>query len=469
MNKTSITNLTPYLLFFALFTGIIAPSLFSDGMFTDGTMYASIARNLAEGNESFWHLHFSGFEMANFYAHPPLVFFLTSIGYKLFGDSMIVERIYSFSAAVFTGILIALITNTVAKENKKTISVTALFIWLAFPLVLWSYSNNMLENTLAVFVLLSIFFIIKSFNKNRFVMLFFAGLSIFAAFMSKGFPALFVWSVFFFYWLIFRKISFERMLTDSFLLVFFSIVPFFTMVFISKDAFNYFTVYFSEQVLSSFEGTNIAGNRFLILNGLLIELIIPVGVISLLSLISKYKKRKIKFQKQNLQNALLFFLIALSGILPLILSHKQRNFYIVQALPFLAIAFSFIIFDMMNTFSKIYDFFKRKIFKPLSVILFAISLLMIFIFAGKTGRDKDKLHDIYVISDFLPENTNVKLSKSLHSDWSLYAYAERYGKLTVSDRIEANYYLTEKKLFCDTAFQKINLDLKKYTLFQKKQ
>ncbi len=61
-----------YFLFVALFIGILTPSLFTDGMFMDGTIYAVISRNLAEGNGTFWNLYFSDTVFPVFSEHPPL-------------------------------------------------------------------------------------------------------------------------------------------------------------------------------------------------------------------------------------------------------------------------------------------------------------------------------------------------------------------------------------------------------------
>ena len=58
----------------ALFIIISAPLLLANGMFMDGTMYASISRNLAQGLGSFWKLYFSATLYPEFHEHPPLAF-----------------------------------------------------------------------------------------------------------------------------------------------------------------------------------------------------------------------------------------------------------------------------------------------------------------------------------------------------------------------------------------------------------
>ena len=68
--------------------GIVAPSLFSDGMFADGVDNATIARNMANGLGDFWQPHHTNVIAPEFYEHPPLAFGLQSIWFRLLGDSI---------------------------------------------------------------------------------------------------------------------------------------------------------------------------------------------------------------------------------------------------------------------------------------------------------------------------------------------------------------------------------------------
>src|SRR5690606_19575093 len=98
-----------YISVFAIFLGIISPALFSDGMFMDGLIYATIAKNLANGMGSFWYLKFSETFFSAFHEHPPLAMALQSIFFKIFGDSIYVERFYSMGSFLITGYIMVLI------------------------------------------------------------------------------------------------------------------------------------------------------------------------------------------------------------------------------------------------------------------------------------------------------------------------------------------------------------------------
>ena len=95
-----------YIIIFGLFLIICAPTLWSKGMFMDGLYYATISRNLAEGTGSFWQLHFTATSYPIFYEHPPLAMGLQSIFFKIFGDSVYVERFYSLLTFIITGLII---------------------------------------------------------------------------------------------------------------------------------------------------------------------------------------------------------------------------------------------------------------------------------------------------------------------------------------------------------------------------
>ena len=65
---------------------LLLPSMATIGMFMDGTIYAAISRNLAEGVGTMWALHFSAGLFPVFREHPPLVFWLQSFFFRLLGD-----------------------------------------------------------------------------------------------------------------------------------------------------------------------------------------------------------------------------------------------------------------------------------------------------------------------------------------------------------------------------------------------
>jgi len=81
-----------YLAIAALFMLMTGFRLFAEGMFVDGVTYAAISRNLANGLGSFWEPHFSATLDTQFHGHPPLALGMQSLAFRVFGDSLLVER-----------------------------------------------------------------------------------------------------------------------------------------------------------------------------------------------------------------------------------------------------------------------------------------------------------------------------------------------------------------------------------------
>jgi 4-amino-4-deoxy-L-arabinose transferase-like glycosyltransferase len=95
------------------FLGLILPVLIQDGFFMDGLLYTCVAKNQGNGIGSFWFpISDATWNVAGkttFHEHPPLVFGIQSIFFEVLGNSMYVERFYSFLTACITALLIVAI------------------------------------------------------------------------------------------------------------------------------------------------------------------------------------------------------------------------------------------------------------------------------------------------------------------------------------------------------------------------
>ena len=93
MKFSSFTKpqLTFWLMTIIFLSITILGRLIPEGMFVDGLVYSSIARNLAIGKGSFWHLYYC----APFTDHPPLGMSLESFLFMLIGDTYFTEKIFS--------------------------------------------------------------------------------------------------------------------------------------------------------------------------------------------------------------------------------------------------------------------------------------------------------------------------------------------------------------------------------------
>ena len=152
-SKEALKEKLPFYIFIvAIFLILISPYFLSQGMFLDGVVYSTIARNLANGNGTIWDRHYTEILDPHFHSHPPLAMALQSVFYKLFGDHLFIDKLYS----IFTFLLSAIVIVKIWKQLNNNKTWLPLLFWISIPLVTWAATNNVLENTLCIFINLSI-------------------------------------------------------------------------------------------------------------------------------------------------------------------------------------------------------------------------------------------------------------------------------------------------------------------------
>lgn len=458
----------PYLLIvIAIFLGINAPSLFSEGMFMDGLIYAAVSRNLAEGDGTFWFLHFSDTYFQNFHEHPPLAIGGQAIFFKIFGDSIYVERFFSLLMYFVTLILIKKIWECIVNKEHYKLYWLPMFLFSIIGVVGWAYSNNMLENTMTVFVLASYYMTLKSLvelnKKLKYSFLLLAGIMLFLGFLTKGFVALFPLITIVVYGVFSKKITFIQSVFQSIIVLLGLLLPFVFLYFKNNSAINSLSIYFNIQVANSIKNVATVSSRFWILWSFM-EQMIPIVVFGVLVVVIAREKLLYK------ENILINFVIGLSGILPIIISLKQRDFYIISAYPFIVFACSLllvpfisIIIQRIEASKDYFNWLKRG-----SLALLTISLIITLFQFGRVGRDKETIYDVKHIIAVIPENSVIGVSTSLIDDWALRAYFERYHHVSLTNikEDEVRYVLSDNSISIDY-FRNISGDLllKKYSFY----
>ena len=174
---------------------IWVPHLLCLGMFMDGVYDALLAENLYKGISTFWAPQTIYYSQPAYWDNPPLAIWTLAICYKIFGDSYVVERVYSFACAILQVGLIAILWRTIFNTDEKIKKYTWLpcLLWLMSSLIGWCYSNNMLENTMSLFttaaIILSVWFV--KYQKQIIPASILIGALLLLAFITKGPVALF--------------------------------------------------------------------------------------------------------------------------------------------------------------------------------------------------------------------------------------------------------------------------------------
>jgi len=457
---------------------MLISSLVQEGMFFDGIIYSSISRNLAEGLGSIlnWKLIYTQTFCNPFVDHPPLAMIIQSFFFRIFGDHLFVERIYSFLASIITALLIIKIWRLLFYDNKsiKELSWFPVFLWIITPVVFWSYSNNMLENTMAVFDLTAVYLIYKSLasNKLKYLKIFLSGIMILLAFLCKGPVGLFPIATPLLGFFILKKISFKNAIIQT-LIIIFSLSLILSIFFIlNQEFFHSFLSYINEQVFKSIQGKReiTVESRFFILKRLCTELIPVIIICVLLFVYSKLKKNKFEGENNLNKLSVYFILIGLSGTVPIIVSLKQSGFYMIPSIPFIIIAFGIFSIKYLNHFISKITFKKRnlRLITVFSILSIIISLSYTISKVGKIRRDKNLISDIYKFGAIIPEKTTISICPRNYGDWVLHAYLMRYFKISIDNENHKLYYLINKNsndsLLCK--YTKLNLDTKVYDLYK---
>ena len=431
--QTNRSNNTPFwLLLIGLFLILVCDSLLTEGMFLDGVLYASISRNMAYALGSFWNPYYTQTIGTVFHSHPPLALGLEALAFKALGDHWWVEKAYSVLTFLLTALLIALIWKRTT--NNIRWAWLPLLFWLAMPLVSWCATNNMLENTMSVFVLLSVYLMIVSYQKNNKIWLILAGFSLFLAFLSKGFTGLFPLVFPVLYCIFDQKRRWIQGPIDSLILLVALTVFAGIMFLLFPQSLPYLKDYIQLQVIGGGLHEATVSSRFYIVFSLLLQLIIPLVIAVILVILKAKNKTNKKVFEFPPDKAWFysFLILGLLGVLPIMVSVKQRDFYMLAALPFFALACGHITLSMVNTLMlRITPNLRKWMTLGTSCILL-IGIVLNFVHIGKYGRDEVLIEEVKQKIAEADGTNMIEISPEEYTQWAKHAYYMRYGKISLS-------------------------------------
>ncbi|GAB4132969.1 MAG: hypothetical protein Fur0041_04790 [Bacteroidia bacterium] len=458
--------------FTLLVTGICAvlllPTLFMDGMFMDGLLYASVAKNYAEGIGTFWEPVFSVTRYNPFHEQPPLMFFLQGIFFKIFGDGFYTERIYCLIFAILSCYFIYRIWQVVfPQSNSSALPVLLFFI---MPVTFWSYTNNVEECSMVLFVLIAAFFQSVAFfqNKQIFRSLLISGLFILLAGLTKGVQGMFLLAGPFFWWLASRRISFAAMMLQSAAVLAVPLI-FVVWAYYAEAPHNSFAAYFESRYVKTFNGVHATtGSHFHHLYELLQNSLPCLGIIVIASF--SYGIQQSKARIAGDKTALLFFLfVGLSGILPLMVTLEQRGFYQLTAMPFIALFLAILAKPAFETLSEKLSGNKRwgAAVSYAGVFLIAGSIIATTLLYGKPKRDADKIHDLKLIADKTSTEKQIVFEYDIAAEWPLITYAQRFRNISVlvEQSGKGKYMIAVKGKQVSAGWSEVALPTLSYTLY----
>lgn len=451
-----------------------------DGMFLDGLQYAVVSKNLAHGEGTFWQPHLSNTwnKSGNqaFLEHPPLVFGIQSLFFKVLGDSRYVERTYSFLTAIITALLIAGIWRLIHLNDKnlREFEWLPVVFWISVPICFWSYQNNMQENTMTIFTTGAIYLGLKALIKQRKIHLnlFLSGTFISLAFFSKGLPGLFPLTLVPLYFIINKQPGIRSALLYTTEILLITAACIILIVLPNPVAYESMSFWLHQRVLSRISEDVTTGNRFDVLWRIFTELLIPL-ILTAGIIFSDRAKLKDNLALSG-KSALLFLLLGLSATAPMVLTLVQKGFYLLPGFPLFAIGLASIAAPALSKALQKLSVTSSSFiwFRNLAVVMLILSFVFSFAQSGKTSRDREILHDVYMIGRVMQPHSTTGADLSLYNDWPFQLYLLRYFDISTepTDTGSLEYYIAPKENghSVPPGFQKVELNTVKVTLYRNK-
>ncbi len=471
-NNSTLTHWFFYWLTGAIIVFLVFPKFFLSGMFSDGALYAAISKNLASGIGSFWHPVASLTYFNPFYEHPPLMFGLQAMFFYVFGDHFFTERIYEFVILAATVVLMVQIWSVIAK-NKKIAFLPVLFLMIT-PHVFHTHGNNMLENTMSLFLLVAVLLQCLVFYKEKnSLFLLLSGFFVFLAMLTKGFPALFPMVIPLLWGAIYKKPL--KVIIKNTLLICMPIFLLSLGVYLFPDAKTAIDAYFENQIIGALSGKDRAvDNRFHIIKRLLDELL-PMIILASILVMFYVRKNIFSDIKDNFRKILVFFMIGILASFPLMISPKQATYYLVPSIPYFALALAITVDRpaklLQLQISKKINLPKILFFVSIFLFLAALTFSVSRINHYKRGQEK-LLKSIDAIGKIVPPNSIIQTNMPVYKKTAPHAYFARYYSiwLTLKQTDRAVYKIIHKEeTDKNIAGDSLILSTEYYLLFKKKE
>jgi hypothetical protein len=400
-------------------------------MFVDGVTYASIARNLAEGHGTFWVPSYTATIYPEFYDHPPLGFWLQSLWFRMLGDHLFVERLYSEIGALLTAWLVAVIWR---RMNGTTRDVDydwlPVLFWIAVPVVSWSIVSNLLEVTVSVWTTAAIALVLSALTSERAATrlgcAFASGLAVTAAFLTKGPIGLFPLAAPLA--LLPLVLSGNQRTPRSRLALaasfeWLSVLICFGTLASIPVARSALGRYVTQQVVAAIGGQReVSAGPLTILKTLGEGVILPIVVGA--GLIVAATRQFVVPSPRHRAHAAAMLLLGLSGSVPILVSAKQAGHYLVPSVPFFALAAASLM--MATAREGIERVGARRLSGAAGLAISALLLgaISLSYWAG-LGRDRQRLANLERLAAVMPRGETIGICPEWNGDWGLHAWFER--------------------------------------------
>ena len=454
-------------------------------MFFDGTIYASIARNMAQGHGTPWTPYFSNGLFSAFAEHPPLMMWLEAIGFLIFGDTIAVEKCFSFLTLLASGLLLTKIWKHLHRDDVRMAAMApfALLMAVISGRVSWAFANGMLENQLAAFSLAALLPIVIAYeqpegpSRKRLPLIAASGALTVLCVATKGPVGLFPLAAPGLHWLSLRQISWRHAFWDTLLLTLI-VAAAFVILWQFEEPRDAIRRYLSVQLLSSLNGQRgHNGAGWAAVRTFLRVSAYPIIAVSIL-LIAAHRlgikaPDNIRQHKLRLRRAAFLVSVGLSASLPLLLSPRVSSFYFNPALIYLSAGLSVISTPaLVGIFSRLGPNGRSRLQLILAVVLAGAVISVVANF-GRPGSDRPTIDDASKIADAACSGDGrcaVSGCGSVLQDWALHAYLQRRHKASLEDDVDTPHRFLVVGANCQEnieGFRETGVELERYRFWER--
>ena len=475
-----------WILLCSLFCLMILARIVQLSINLDGGVYATLARNLAQGQGSAWALHFSDTFFNVFAEHPPLMMWLEAINFTIFGDSIAVEKGFSLLTFFVSAALLFRIWMRLNKDDPlmQRAFPIALLLLLFSGRVSYGYANGLLENLLSIFSLTTVLLIIIAYDRPspifsplRMALMSAAGLFICFSMLTKGPVGLFPLAVPAIYWLIFRRPKLMAVIID--ILIFLVIITLFLVLIYSfTESREGLERYLTAQLLPSLRGDRGSfGGGYNVLRkiiGINGFSIILVALTAYLGRRFGLGNKDIEAEQIRRKQAIFLLVVGLSASLPLGLSPRVTNFYFNPSLFFYSAGFCLLAAPaIMTALAKLRERATRFLWCG-SVFTLMISIAVVITNFGRPGEDEEIIKLTTSINQFVCRgDVNCKpVISACDTVWRnaiIHTYMQRWFNTSIAkiEDIKADFLIGDESCRNTLGYLDTTLEISPYFLLQR--
>lgn len=420
----------------ALLAVLTVPRMTQRGMFGDGLLYATIARNMSLGSGSFWAPACTDTLYPEFFEHPPLGFALQAAAFWLLGDHLAVERLFSLVVFGLHALVLAAIWRRVQPAAYDWLP---LLFWILPSTVTWGVINNMLENSQALLTSVAVLLLLHARAAAPAAATLAsaaAGLAVVAAVLTKGPVGLFVLAAPVMFLLLPRACEPPspkrvRLMT----VVMLGVVCLCALALAAYEpSRRSLTMYVQTQLLPS-----VLGEREVNPDQWASVRHLGIGIaarMSALLAVAWLLARGRRVAAPGWGTAMTFFAIALCASVPIANSPKVAGHYFLPSVPLFALGFASLALGPIASLVEAPSRWSRRVPSVAAASLMAATMLIPLVHGPLGRRDQEMLRNLDAIAPAMPRD--IRIGACQHPDqwrdWAVQIYVHRWFRVSLDAR-----------------------------------